>query len=73
MASQSPVPRHARGGAADDQAMFKAAARLTERDRYIIRIVAEHRVPTTDQLAVIAFDNIITARHRLGALVGSVR
>jgi hypothetical protein len=70
MASQSSVARRARGGAADDQAMFKAAARLTERDRYIIRIVAEHRVLTTDQLAVIAFDNIITARHRLGALAG---
>jgi Replication-relaxation len=70
MASQSSVARRARGGAADDQAIFKAAARLTERDRYIIRIVAEHRVLTTDQLAVIAFDNIITARHRLGALAG---
>jgi DNA-binding CsgD family transcriptional regulator len=70
MASQSSVARRARGGAADDQAMFKAAARLTERDRYIIRIVAEHRVLTTDQVAVIAFDNIITARHRLGALAG---
>ena len=70
MASQSSVARRARGGAADDQSMFKAAARLAERDRYIIRIVAEHRVLTTDQLAVIAFDNIITARHRLGALAG---
>jgi hypothetical protein len=70
MASQSSVARRAHGGPADDQAMFKAAARLTERDRYIIRIVAEHRVLTTDQLAVIAFDNIITARHRLGALAG---
>lgn len=45
-------------------------ARLTERDRYIIRIVAEHRVLTTDQLAALAFDSIITARHRLGALAG---
>ena len=70
MASQSSVARRAHGGPADDQAMFKAAARLTERDRYIIRIVAEHRVLTTNQLAVIAFDNIITARHRLGALAG---
>jgi Replication-relaxation len=68
MASQSSVARRAHGGPADDQAMFKAAARLTERDHYITRIVAEHRVLTTDQLAVIAFDNIITARHRLDAL-----
>jgi Replication-relaxation len=68
MASQSPVPRRARGGAADDQAVLKAAARLTERDRYLVRTVAEHRVLTTDQVAALAFDNIITARHRLDAL-----
>jgi DNA-binding CsgD family transcriptional regulator len=68
MASQSPVPRRARGGAADDQAVLKAVARLTERDRYLVRTVAEHRVLTTDQLAALAFDNIITARHRLDAL-----
>jgi len=61
-------PRRARGGAADDQAVLKAAARLTERDRYLVRTVAEHRVLTTDQLAALAFDNIITARHRLDAL-----
>jgi Replication-relaxation len=68
MASQSPVPRRTRGGAADDQAVLKAAARLTERDRYLVRTVAEHRVLTTDQLAALAFDNVITARHRLDAL-----
>ncbi|MGO8957775.1 MAG: replication-relaxation family protein [Streptosporangiaceae bacterium] len=70
MTSQSSVARRARGGAADDQAVLKAAARLTERDRYLIRLVAEHRVLTTDQLAALAFDNVITARHRLGALAG---
>jgi len=68
MASQSCVARRARGGAADDQAVLKAAARLTERDRYLVRTVAEHRVLTTDQVAALAFDNIITARHRLDAL-----
>jgi hypothetical protein len=68
MTSQSSVARRARGSAAGDLAVLKAAARLTERDRYIIRIVAEHRVLTTDQLAALAFDNIITARHRLDAL-----
>lgn len=68
MASQSSVARRARGGTSDDQAVLKAAARLTERDRYLVRTVAEHRVLTTDQLAALAFDNIITARHRLDAL-----
>jgi len=67
MASQSSVARRARGG---DQAVFQAAARLTERDRYLVRVVAEHRVLTTDQLAALAFDSTITARHRLGALAG---
>jgi Replication-relaxation len=68
MALQSSVARRSHGGAADDQAVLKAAARLTERDRYLVRTVAEHRVLTTDQLAALAFDNIITARHRLDAL-----
>ncbi len=68
MASQSSLARRARGGAGDDQAVLKAAARLTERDRYLVRTVAEHRVLTTDQLAALAFDNVITARHRLDAL-----
>jgi len=65
MASQSSVARRARG---DDQAVFQAAARLTGRDRYLVRVVAEHRVLTTDQLAALAFDSTITARHRLDAL-----
>jgi len=75
MASQSSVGRRAGGGAADDQAVLKAAVRLTERDRYLVRTVAEHRVLTTDQLAALAFDNIITARHRLDTLarLGALR
>jgi hypothetical protein len=32
-------------------------------------MVGEHRVMTTDQLAALRFDNIITARHRLNLLV----
>lgn len=60
--------RGGRGGAADDQAVLKAAARLTDRDRYLVRPVAEHRALTTDQLAALAFGNVITARHRLDAL-----
>jgi len=68
MASQSSAAGRARGAVADDLAMLKAAARLTDRDRYLVRTVAEHRVLTTDQLTALAFDNIITARHRLDVL-----
>jgi Replication-relaxation len=68
MASQSPVARRARAGTAGDQAALNAAARLTDRDRFLVRVVAEHRVLTTDQLAALAFENVITARHRLDAL-----
>jgi Replication-relaxation len=75
MASQSPIARRARAGTANDQAALNAAARLTDRDRFLVRVVAEHRVLTTDQLAALAFDNIITARHRLDALnrIGALR
>jgi Replication-relaxation len=60
---------------AADLAVLKAAARLTDRDRYPVPTVAEHRVLTTDQLTALAFDNIITARHRLHALgrLGALR
>jgi hypothetical protein len=68
MASQSPVARRTRAG--NDQAALKAAVRLTDRDRFLVRIVAEHRVLTTDQLAALAFDNVVTARHRLDTLAG---
>ncbi len=70
MASQSPIARRAHVRAVDDLAVLKAAARLTDRDRYLVRVVAEHRVLTTDQLATLAFGNIITARHRLDVLAG---
>jgi hypothetical protein len=53
----------------EDAAVLAAAAHLTDRDRYLVRAVADHRVLTTDQLAALRFDNIITARHRLGILV----
>jgi len=69
MASHSPVPRRARAVVADDAAVLAASGHLTDRDRTLVRTVAEHRVLTTDQLAALAFGNIITARHRLGVLV----
>lgn len=55
--------------------MLAASAHLTDRDRDLVRLVAVHRVLTTDQLAALGFGNITTARHRLSALVrlGMVR
>jgi hypothetical protein len=75
MASQSSTAPRRRDGRAADSAVLKAAARLTDRDRYLIRVVAEHRVLITDQLAALAFGNIITARHRLDVLarLGALR
>jgi hypothetical protein len=59
------VPR--KGG--DDAAVLSVSAHLTERDRMLVRLVGEHRVLTTDQLAAIGFGSITTARHRLSMLV----
>ncbi len=49
--------------------MLAASAHLTDRDRDLVRLVAVHRVLTTDQLAALGFGNITTARHRLSVLV----
>lgn len=56
--------RH-QGGAA----VLSVAGHLTDRDRDLTRLVARHRVLTTDQLAALAFGNVTTARHRLTVLV----
>jgi hypothetical protein len=45
------------------------SAHLTDRDRELTRLVARHRVLTTDQLAALRFSNLTTARHRLSVLV----
>lgn len=72
MASQS-FARGAGTGArrrdSEDAAVLSASGHLTERDRYLVRMVGQHRVLTTDQLCALGFGNIITARHRLGVLV----
>jgi Replication-relaxation len=44
------------------------AARLTERDRRICRLLAEHRVLTTHQLTEFAFGHLDTAEDRLRTL-----
>ena len=49
--------------------MLAASAHLTDRDRLLVRCVAQHRVLTTGQLAALGFGSITTARHRLAVLV----
>jgi hypothetical protein len=58
-----------------DHAVLSAAARLTARDRALVRYVGEHRVLTTSQVAALGFGSVITARHRLAALteIGALR
>jgi DNA-binding CsgD family transcriptional regulator len=55
--------------ARDEAAVLAASAHLTDRDRELTRLVARHRVLTTDQLAALRFSNLTTARHRLAVLV----
>src|SRR5688500_5371878 len=42
--------------------------RLTPRDRWLIDLLGEHQVFTTEHVAALGFDNIRTARNRLGQL-----
>jgi hypothetical protein len=51
-----------------EELVTSAARHLTERDRYICSLLAEHRVLTTDQITAVAFDSPVTARHRLSTL-----
>jgi hypothetical protein len=48
--------------------LTQLAARLTDRDRTLIRLVHDHRVLTTSQLAQLAFDSLDRAEHRLREL-----
>src|SRR5580692_5968011 len=48
--------------------LVRAASHLTDRDRYLCRLLYEHRVLTTEQVADVGFDSAITARHRLAIL-----
>lgn len=42
--------------------------RLTPRDLWLLDLLGEHQVLTTDQITALAFDHITTARHRLRLL-----
>jgi hypothetical protein len=47
------------------------AGRLTDRDRAILHLIADHRVFTTDQLAAVFFASQDRAEHRLRQLTGA--
>jgi hypothetical protein len=70
MNSTSRGPHHTTRTAADRLARQLAglAGRLTDRDRQLCRLVFEHRVLTTSQLAQLAFTNLVTAECRLVTL-----
>jgi Replication-relaxation len=55
--------RAAKGG--HDLRFYDLAGRLTERDRTICRLLADHRVLTTEQIADVGFDGIRKTQLRL--------
>jgi hypothetical protein len=59
-----PTPRAV--NSAEHQAVL--AARLTDRDRWIIRMLHEHRVLTSHQITALAFPSYRSARQRLREL-----
>jgi len=70
MASHSSSRSRAGAGVAvPDQVLLSLLGHLTDRDRSLVRLVAEHRVLTTGQLCAMYFTNLTTARHRLAMLV----
>jgi hypothetical protein len=68
MASHSSS-RAGAGVAVPDQVVLSVSGHLTDRDRSLVRLVAEHRVLTTGQLTAMYFTSLTTARHRLAVLV----
>ncbi|HET9732270.1 MAG TPA: replication-relaxation family protein [Acidimicrobiales bacterium] len=52
----------------DDRLVLEAAGRLTERDRYLCRLLLDHQVLTTEQIRQVAFDSIRRAQLRLSQL-----
>lgn len=52
----------------DESLLLQAASQLTDRDRYLCRLLLEHRVLTTAQVADVGFESIRRALFRLGQL-----
>jgi hypothetical protein len=61
MARYLPAPRDP--GRSDDAVLVLLASRLTERDRWLIRLLWEHHVFTTPQITQLAYPNQDRARH----------
>jgi Replication-relaxation len=53
------------GGASSALDIF---GRLTERDRFLCRVLWEHRVLTTEQVCDLCFTSLVSTQHRLVAL-----
>ena len=52
----------------DDRLVLEAASRVTERDRYMCRLLVDHQVLTTRQIQQVGFDSQRTAELRLAQL-----
>jgi hypothetical protein len=65
-AHQPPRPTPRAANSADHQATL--AARLTPRDRWILRMLHEHRVLTSHQITALAFPSFRSGRQRLREL-----
>ncbi|MHB2023614.1 MAG: replication-relaxation family protein [Mycobacteriales bacterium] len=67
-----PIPFRSSSGRGrlrlSDELVTGVARHLTDRDRYLCELLAEHRVLTTDQIACVGFASPISARHRLATL-----
>ena len=61
-----PTPQGSRSGGI--AAVADELRRLTSRDRWLLDLLAEHQVFTTEQVAALGFDHVHTARQRLNLL-----
>lgn len=52
----------------DDQLVLEAANRLTDRDRFLCRLLLDHQVLTTTQIRSVAFQSLRRAQLRLAQL-----
>ncbi len=64
----STVTRARRPGRVSDRLLIDAACSLTDRDRRILRLLRDHRVLATSQIAAMFFTDRNTCQHRLARL-----
>lgn len=48
--------------------VFTLHSRITDRDHYVLALIARHRVLTTDHIQAAAFDSVVATRHRMSTL-----